>query len=139
MYIVIENLLFFMLIVSGVASQYAPGKMQSVIWVRQNRPVAKKLWQELPPTDGYIAVQDCDEIGNVWWLRPKDRGWDHWESFLVVDCSGSSETTSWMIANNILVELDYQTARRWGTVGRGIKIERFVGWHLFTKEEYHPR
>ena len=51
---------------------------------------------------------------------------------MVVDCSGSREMISWMIRNNILVELDYETAKRWETVSRGIEIERFVGWRIIS-------
>lgn len=133
----IEGVLIILVTVTGFASQYAPGKMESVIWVRQNRPVSKPLTPDLPPVDGYIAVLDCDEIGEVWWLRPDLPGWawDDWESFLVVDCAGSIQTRDWMLRNNILIEVDYNTAARWNTVGRGIRIEKLEG---FVIQQSYP-
>ena len=108
----------FFVLFSGIASQYADSKMQEVIRVRQTRLTAYPLPTELPPTDGYIAVLDCAEIGNIWYLRHDSVV----ESFLVVDCAGP-DAIDWMIRNNILVEVDAATARRWNTVGRGAKIE----------------
>ena len=104
------------------ASQYGNGVAEQVIHVRQHRNVTYKLPLELPEVDGYIAVRDCHHIGEVWQLRPE--GEDYIEDFLVLDCSGSAETSAWMDRNNILVEVDFQTARRWLTVNRGIRIER---------------
>ena len=104
-------------------SRYAPGVSQSVIHVRQHHNVARTLPLRLPPTDGYIAVAKCDEIGHIWYLRPFDT--EAWESFLVIDCSGSAETTAWMRTKNIIVEFDHETMLRWGIgPGRGVKIER---------------
>jgi hypothetical protein len=112
-------ILAFVFVVSGWASQYAPGRMQEVIRVRQTRPTAMPLPAELPAVDGYIAVLDCAEIGNVWYLRYGESV----ESFLVVDCAGDAATRAWMTRNNILVEVDHATALRWGVVGRGAQIE----------------
>ena len=53
-------------------------------------------------------------------FKPKAR---RLELFLVVDCSGHTETSEWMFSNNIVAEVDYNTALRWNTVGRGIKVE----------------
>ena len=106
----------------GIASQYGNGVSERVIHVRQTKRVHAPLPLELPVTNGYIAVKDCEHIGEVWYLRPI--GGNKVESFLVIDCAGSTETIAWMNRNNILVEVDYNTAKRWNTVGRGIKIER---------------
>ncbi|MFA5401430.1 MAG: hypothetical protein WC359_13355 [Dehalococcoidia bacterium] len=117
------NLAAVILILStGIASQYAPGKAESVIRVRQANRTAMPLPATLPPTDGYIAVLDCNEIGNVWYLRHNGRV----ESFLVVDCAGDATTRAWMRRNNIIVEVDFATAHRWRTVGRGAQIERVL-------------
>jgi len=112
-----------LVIVIGIASQYAPGVSESVINVRQTRNVTHKLPLDLPDVDGYIAVRDCKHIGDVWWLRPVG---GKVESFLVIDCAGSDETRTWMDRNRIIVEVDHATSKRWGTVGRGIKIERVL-------------
>jgi len=93
-----------------------------------NRQSWEQLPATLPPVAGYIAVQDCSRIGEVWWLRPASGG--PWEKFLVVDCAGPQLRADgltggqWMQDNNVIVEVGYPTALDWGTVGRGIKIER---------------
>lgn len=118
----LSRLALAFLIVSGWASQYDPGVAERVIAVRQTRRVAGTLPETLPPVDGFIAVEDCRHIGETWFLRPE--GTDKWSAFLVIDCSGHTETSRWMREGNILVEVDHQTAVRWNTVGRGIRIER---------------
>lgn len=112
-------LLVFVLVASGWASQYAPGRMEEVIRVRQTRATAMPLPADLPAVDGYIAVLDCAQIGQVWYLRYGETV----EAFLVVDCAGDAATRAWMERNGILVEVDAQTAQRWGVVGRGAQIE----------------
>lgn len=43
---------------------------------------------------------------------------------LVVDCAQAGDgTVEWMRENNVVLEVDYQTAVRWGTVGRGIEVQ----------------
>lgn len=112
------------MIISGWASQYAPGVMERVIAVRQvPGRTAHDLPIDLPQVDGYVATADCNEIGTILWLRPI--GQEQWESFLVADCAGA-DSYGWMVNNNILVEVDYETAVRWDTVGRGQRIERRV-------------
>ena len=102
---------------SGIASQYAPNVMERVVANRQS-------WGQLPTdlsgVDGCIAVLSCDDVGQTWFVRP-DGG--KWGQFLVADCAGDTETIEWMQMNNILVEVDYDTAVRWDTVGKGIKVQ----------------
>lgn len=107
----------------GIASQYAPGVSQSVIHVRQTRNVSRPLPLQVPSVDGFLAVRDCDRIGEVWHLRPIN---GKVESFWVIDCAGSRETRDWMDRNGIIGEVDYETAARWNTIGRGIEVERIV-------------
>jgi hypothetical protein len=104
---------------TGIASQYSPGVMEQVIANRQ-AGLAVPLPAELPPVDGFIAVLDCADFGEVWFVRPE--GGD-WGVYLVADCSGHAETTEWMTTNNILLEFDYPTVERLGVVGRGIPVE----------------
>lgn len=139
-------------VISGVASHYDPGIMENVIRVRQSGNVRMSLPQELPIVDGYIAVDNCDDIGEVWLLRPE--GTREWRKYLVTDCAGAEETRQWMRRGLIICELDWlsfrelggqrhrgmrierlvtqncheidQTAARWNTVGRGIKVERVL-------------
>ncbi|HEY3290822.1 MAG TPA: hypothetical protein VGK87_11895 [Anaerolineae bacterium] len=92
----------------GTASQYGPGVMESVIY---NRQAIGSLPMELPRVDGYIAVYDCSKVGSVWQVND--------ERFLVADCAGDDYTRLWMMWNAIGVEVDYDTAVRWHTVGVG--------------------
>jgi hypothetical protein len=125
-----ETLIAAFLIVTGWASQYDPGVMQRTIAVRQSGRTAYDLHADLPTVDGYVAVPDCSLIGTLIEVRPL--GADEWELFLVADCASRSDRQSatdsrsgwqWMTTQNILVEVDYETAVRWDTVGRGIKVE----------------
>jgi hypothetical protein len=99
----------------GIASQYAPGVMERTVAIRQSGRTAHHLPQQLPPHDGYIAVLDCQRIGEVWTVHYRGIV----ERLLVADCSGHAETSAWMSRNRIVGEVDYETARRWGVVGRG--------------------
>jgi len=116
---------------TGWASQYAPGVMARVIATRQAGLTARDLPLDLPPVDGYVAARYPDDIGRVVLLRPATQGRETWERFLVVDCAGRSDRResdglsglAWMLRYNILVEVDYETAVRWGTVGRGMRVE----------------
>jgi len=108
------------LVNTGVASQYDPGLMRQVVETRQTHPTARPLPAALPDVDGYIAVRSCDDIGKMWLVRPEGGAWGR---FLVADCAGDDTTREWMDAGNILVEVDYLTAVRWGTAGRGVRVE----------------
>lgn len=110
---------------TGLASQYSPGVMEQVV---ENRQRWDQLPATLPPVAGHIAVEDCGALGEVWLLRPA--GAEVWERFLVVDCAGPQLREDgltggeWMEENGIVVEVGYPTAERWGTVGRGVMVER---------------
>lgn len=104
---------------TGIASQYAPGVMQRVIANRQR-------WEQIPRDlrqyNGFVAVPYPANIGDEYWIRPA--GTEDWELFLAVDCGGIADGgRRWMLRNGILFEVDYETARRWRTVGRGIEVE----------------
>ena len=94
--------------------------MSQVIENRQSG----NAWVSLPETpkvDGYIAVQNCGDLGDIWWVQNPVDG--TWERFWVVDCAKESDgALDWMQENDIALEVDYETAVRWNTVGRGIKI-----------------
>lgn len=107
----------------GWASQYDRGVMERVI---QTRLRYRHIPSDLSTFDGFVATPYCSDIGRVIYIRPE--GTDRWERFLAVDCAGPDETLGWMRRNNILVEVDYNTAVRWNTVGRGIRIETMMAW-----------
>ena len=119
-------------IIAGFASQYALGVMPSTVRVRQSGSTAHNLPTDLPSVDGYVASQNCADIGSIIWLRPI--GQTEWESFLVADCASltagsprpGESSYRWMVRNNILFEIDGLTARRWNTVGRRASIEMRV-------------
>ena len=110
------NIFIVVLIMSGWGSQYSQRVMERVIAVQQK-------WGHLPQNiegyDGYVAVADCHRIGQTLWARPE--GTEKWERFLITDCAGSPETVLWM--RNVPIEVDHLTAKRWNTVGKGIRVE----------------
>jgi hypothetical protein len=119
-------------ITTGWASQYGRSVMERTVELRQR-------WGQLPEDlsgyDGFVAAQECADIGKVVYLRPVE--WKRWERFLVADCASKNDRQSdtdprsgwqWMVSQNILVEVDFQTAARWQTIGRGIRIE--MGWEV---------
>ena len=116
------NALLLFVVVTGIASQYAPGVMQEVIAVRQAGRTSYSLPANLPDVDGYIALLEPDLIGQIVYVRPV--GTHPWRSMLVVDCAGHADGGHrWMLRNGIIAEVDHQTAKAWGTLGRGIEIE----------------
>lgn len=103
-------------ILSGWCSHYGPGVMAATVEVRQSfRPNDTGY---LPPAlwvDGYIAVVECDRLGEIVWLRFGDSA--EWNQLQVSDCSGHATTTRWMRQNNILGEVDYWMAARYRFAG----------------------
>jgi hypothetical protein len=122
---VVETLLVLSL-VTGVASQYAPGVMDRVVETRQR-------WDQIPADvsdyDVFVAVESCDLVGEERLIRRE--GTKEWETALITDCSGHTETSQWMWRNNIIVEVDYRTALRWDVVGYGVEVE-VAEWTLKT-------
>lgn len=114
-----------LIVLVGIASQYAPGVMDKTIAIRQiPGKTAYTVPQDLSKYDGFVAMESCSELGNEYYVKPAES--TTWELFLVVDCSGHSSTSEWMKRNNIIVEVDYETAKRWNTIGKGVKIEMAV-------------
>ena len=117
------------LLASIIASQYSPGMMDLVVANRQSGNAWVHLPDDLPVVDGYIAVLNCDQLGETLWIKPD--GMNVWEKHLIVDCSRPPRTDGtyeWMEDNNIGIEVSYETAVRWGAVGRGIKVH--IGFAL---------
>lgn len=113
------------LILAGLASHYSDGVMQEVLYNRQMGNAWVSLPMELPHYDGLIAVRDCEHLGEVWLIRSV--GFPIWERHLVIDCArpaGTDGSWEWMTRWNVMVEVSYPTALRWGNVGQLIEIER---------------
>jgi len=113
-----------LLLVTGLTSRYSPGVMQATINARIE--MGQLSAHSVAAHDGYVAVLDCGRIGDTLWIMVNDgRNWQtgelvdggRWQRVLVTDCAARQNwdgTQEWMRANNILTELDYQTAARYG-------------------------
>jgi hypothetical protein len=139
-------------VLTGVASQYGRGRMESTIRVRQSGRTAYDLPTPVPEADVYFAALDCRDIGKWFMIRPT--GVDEegrpqpWESAYATDCAGLRDggigfmlfnrhtpmsryqAERWIERVNTgeydpvyVAEVDYETAVRWNTVGRGREVE----------------
>lgn len=102
----------------GTLSQY---DLPSTHEVLSNRSVFGRTAYMLPAqregVTGYIAVYECERIGEVVTVS-----WsDHVEKLMVFDCAGDDETRQWMRRGNVIGEVDYYTAQRWGMLGRAMQ------------------
>jgi hypothetical protein len=66
--------------------------------------------------EGFIAVLNCDRVGEYAWIRVNDSDWIRTRVF---DCLGSNGNPSWWRNNHILGEIDYYTAVKHGVEGQG--------------------
>lgn len=102
----------------GWLSQYSRAATDRVI---ANRSVHGRTAFDLPDNwieyDGLIAVESCSDLGKMYRVYWRE----HSGTFLAWDCSGHASTSAWMLRNNIIGEVDGWTARRWRSVGRGMK------------------
>lgn len=89
----------------GAMSSYAKGVMERVV---ANRGMG------LGGYKGAVALMGCGDIGKtVRILRPGE-GWDG--PFLVADCSGRSGLYEYIMVRRLAVEVDYETAMRYGSL-----------------------
>lgn len=102
----------------GVLSQYSIAATERVI---ANRSVPHRTAYTLPDNwreyDILVAVDSCKRLGEtgvVMWR-------EHRGTYIVFDCSGHASTSAWMRRNNIIGEVDAATAKRWNSIGRGMK------------------
>jgi hypothetical protein len=101
----------------GHAAYYNEGVMEDVIYVRQNSAVWESLPSEVPPVIGFVALEDCSEIGDLVWLwheDPSELAGPYW----VVDCRAPQDVAD-AKRKGIIVEVDYDTAKRWNVIGYG--------------------
>ncbi|HTP06701.1 MAG TPA: hypothetical protein VMP08_00515 [Anaerolineae bacterium] len=102
---------------TGTLSQYDRPSTDTVLY---NRSIFGQTAYMLPDdreaVTGYIAVYDCAWIGQVVTVS-----WsNHVERLMVFDCAGDDPTRQWMKLWNVIGEVDYYTAQRWGMLGRGM-------------------
>ncbi|HRT32364.1 MAG TPA: hypothetical protein P5195_06430 [Anaerolineae bacterium] len=139
-------------ILAGIASQYGPGRMEATIQVRQAGRTAFTLPTPLPQAEVYFATLDCRDIGSWFEMRRAgvdENGVPYpWETAYAVDCAGLADGgIGFMLFNRhtpmsqrvaeewlrrvhtgeyqpvFVAEVDYPTAVRWNTVGRGMRVE----------------
>ena len=110
--------------ITGWASAYAPGVMESTVEYRFTHGV----WWHTPPRNwyevaGYIATNDCAQVGQTMTLiDPAGRAY----RVLVADCGGPGDGVgaSWMTRNRIIAELDWRLWERLTDEhGRPLEIE----------------
>lgn len=139
-------------VLTGMASQYGWGRMEATIKVRQAGRTAYPLPDPLPTAEVYFATLDCRDVGRRFEIRRTGvdaEGHPYpWESALATDCAGLKDGgIGFMLFNRhtpmsqrvaeewlrrvhtgeyqpvLVAEVDYATAVRWETVGRGREVE----------------
>lgn len=85
----------------GIFSQYNKGPTDSQI--RYHTEVTGLLKPD-KGYQGFIAVIDCDRVGDDAWVKIGKSGW---LKVFVFDCSGHVSTTRWMLENDIPAELGW--------------------------------
>lgn len=115
---VLSLLLSLVTVEYGHAAYYAEGVMEEVIYVRQNCETWGSLPLEKPHVIGYVAVNDCGELGQFLWLCADFECWagPYW----IVDCRQTKHMAK-AREQDIVVEVDYDAACRWGAKGYGPK------------------
>lgn len=96
----------------GAAVFYAPGVMEANVEYRG---------LSMAGMCGAVAVEFCSEIGHtVWLLRPGEDELDGWEGpFMVADCSRRNDLFEQIMFRDQVVEVDFDTAVRWGLARYG--------------------
>lgn len=80
---------------------------------------AHQSWGHLPENLSeytvFGATAVCADMGRVFLVNYTGE----WELGIVSDCSNIPSTKAWFADNRILLEVDFETAERWGVVGKG--------------------
>ena len=95
-------------ILFGFISAYAQGPTDATLQYRG-------MWPADPKLDGYIAVADCGRIGQYAKLGTAAGVLN----VRVFDCGGDDGGHSWMIENNIVVEVDWYLWERYPEIVGG--------------------
>jgi len=91
-------------VVEGLATYYSPGLMERV---------AANRGMELRGYAGGVALNPAGDLGRVVWLEHEGRIEG---PFLVVDCAQAAHYAK-RLAQNRVVEVDWETAQRWAMRG----------------------
>jgi len=89
----------------GKAVYYAPHVMEGT---------ANSNGMSLDGFAGGVAMQSCADIGQIVWLRNNGGAWEG--PYLVVDCSARNRMWEHSVIKEQSVEVDFDTALRWGMV-----------------------
>jgi len=106
----------------GYASAYAPGVFENVVAYR----LENRLWRNIPPSewiyaDGYIATNDCSQVG-LMAVLVDPAGNEH--RVLIADCGGDDGGAAWMTKNRVVAELDWALWERLTAAhGRPLEVE----------------
>lgn len=100
----------------GQAAYYNSGVFEQVVAIRQTGWTANPLPEELPPVIGFVARRGCSEIGQLLWIYHESEGVQG--PYLVADYANQIEGhDKVMRRKGIIVEVDFNTATRWGVIG----------------------
>jgi len=91
-------------VVVGIADSYAPGVMETVA-INTGRSYGSEYI-------GAVALILCTDIGDTVWLRRP--GGDFEGPYYVMDCARPIDIYGMIVYSGIVVEVDYNTAVRWG-------------------------
>lgn len=121
-------LLIFTLIVWPDYTPYVPDlEIQDGWWSQYAEEPT--LWQidyhdyQDEEVDGFIAVLDCDLVGQYAWIKVNNSPWQYVRAF---DCLGSNGNLGWWTENNIIGEIGYYLAEKFGVAGQGGVKARLV-------------
>lgn len=96
----------------GQAAYYNPGVFKQVVAIRQAGWTANPLPKKLPKIIGFVARQNCNEIGQHLYICHHSEGCKG--PYLIADCANKIEGhDKAMQRKNIIAEVDYNTAIRW--------------------------
>jgi len=102
---------------AGWWSQYAKTPTDAMIAYRgyENETIAT----------GFIAVLDCDKVGQLAWITSNG---SPGQPVRVFDCLGAGGDPSWWRENKMVGELDYYLAKEHGVLGKG-GVAATIDWH----------
>ena len=106
----VANLVAAAVIASGVATRYAPGVMDEVV---QNRA----RWGHIDPAvpvKGYVALLDCDRLGELVWLGAPDGRVVG--PVMVADCAKAHHREG-LAGRGFAVDLSWELAVELGVIG----------------------
>ena len=108
----------FVTIDTGYAGYYSHGVMRDVVLMRQSGNTAMSLPKDLPPVIGFVAVKDCDRVGQMVALWHESEGWTF--PYLIADCANVLENHDKRMERlDIIIDVDFNTVTRWRKVGWG--------------------